>query len=156
MSTQRRENHSTPATKTNRPGPRKLWQRRSCTERRGGSEQIWLIFLAWFARAIAMVGTAPRRSINLLTAACFHPIDEDLSLGAPEALATNSLQTDYRSTQFVRFVRLAREGIRLGSHSSPSPITGERTDKGIPATLRSSLLEVPSPSGFARLSPALP
>jgi len=128
MSTQRRENHR---------------QRRSCTERRGGSGQIWLIFLAWFARAIAKVGTAPQSatdSFSLSTA----------------WLATNSLQLDYRTTQFVRFVRLAREGIRLGSHSSPSPITGERTDKGIPATLRSSLLHIPSPSGFAHLSPALP
>ena len=132
MSTQRRENHR---------------QRRSCTERRGGSEQIWLIFLAWFARAIAMargiamVGTAPPETMN------------SSSLGR---LATNSLQSDYRNTQFVRSVRLAREGIRLGSHSSPSPITGERTDKGIPATLRSSLLDIPAPSGFVGLSPALP
>jgi len=141
MSTQRRENHSTPATKTYRRGPRKLWQRRSCTERREGSEQIWLIFLAWFARAIAKVGTAPQSAISSLLTA---------------RLATNSLQLDYRTTQFVRFVRLAREGIRLGSHSSPSPITGERADKGIPATPRSSLLLIPSPSGFAHLYPALP
>jgi hypothetical protein len=126
MSTQRRENHR---------------QRRSCTERRGGSGQIWLIFLAWFARAIAKVGTAPPETMDSFSS---------------EWLATNSLQLDYRTTQFVRFVRLAREGIRLGSHSSPSPITGERTDKGIPATLRSSLLHIPSPSGFAHLSPALP
>ena len=126
MSTQRRED---------------LRQCRSCTKRWEGLGQIWPIFLAWFVRAIAKVGTAPPKAAKPLCTV---------------RVATNSLQMDYHTTQFVRFVRLAREGIRLGSHSSPSPITGERTDKGIPATLRSSLLDIPAPSGFVPLSPALP
>ncbi|MGA9669491.1 MAG: hypothetical protein WBQ94_09800, partial [Terracidiphilus sp.] len=95
MSTQRRES---------------LWQRRSCTERRGGSEQIWLIFLAWIVRAIATVGTAPPQTAKSLWTV---------------RVATNSLQTDYRTTQFVRFVQLAREGIRPSLYDSPSPIIGD-------------------------------
>ena len=141
MSTQRRED---------------LRQRRSCTERGEGLGQIWPIFLAWFVRAIAKVGTAPPEAMDSSSPERFRPTDEDLSSAAPEWLATNSLQTDYHTTQFVRFVRLAREGIRLSSRSSQSPIPSERKNKGIPATLRSSLLHIPAPSGFAHLSPALP
>ena len=126
MSTQRREN---------------LWQPRNGANDAKKSEPARLAPVAQHGRAYAKVGTAPPKTTDSLLKAW---------------LATNSLQLDYRTTQFVRFVRLAREGIRLGSHSSPSPITGERTDKGIPATLRSSLLHIPSPSGFAHLSPALP
>jgi hypothetical protein len=126
MSTQRRED---------------LRQRLSCTECRGGLAQILHILLAMFDRAIARVGTAPPETADLLATA---------------RLATNSLQSDYRITQFVRFVRLAREGIRHGSHSSPPSRAGDRAVFGIPATPRSSHLHIPSPSGFASLSPALP
>jgi hypothetical protein len=140
MSTQRRQDLCTPATKTRRRGPRGK-HIRGCTERVEGLGQIWLAFLAWIARAIARVGTAPLEKVNLIF---------------PTRLATNSLQLDYRTIQFVRFVRLAREGIRLGSHSSPSPIAGDLKNTGIPATPRSSFPHIPAPSGFSRLSPALP
>jgi hypothetical protein len=110
-------------------------------ERVEGLGQIWLAFLAWIACAIARVGTAPLEKVNLFF---------------PARLATNSLQLDYRNLQFVRFVRLAREGIRHGSHSSPSPIIGGLKNTGIPATPRSSFPHIPAPPGFALLSPALP
>jgi hypothetical protein len=126
MSTQRRED---------------LRQCRSCTKRWEGLGQIWPIFLAWFVRAIAKVGTAPPKAAKPLCTV---------------RVATNSLQMDYHTTQFVRFVRLAREGIRLSSRSSQSPIPSDHTNRGIPATLRLSLLHIPAPSGFAHLSPALP
>jgi hypothetical protein len=81
---------------------------------------------------------------------------EKIHLFFPARMATNSLQLDYRTIQFVRFVQLAREGIRLGSPSSPSPIAGDLQNASIPATPGSSFPHIPAPSGFAHLSPALP
>jgi hypothetical protein len=164
MSTQRRENHSTPATKTYRRGPRNHWQRISCTERgvpsrrfvpdgvqsgvpsrrfmpdgvqsAGASGQASLAPAPRHGRAYANGGTAPPAT--------------------PAWLATNSLQLDHRTIQLVRFVQLVRKDIRHGSRSSPPLGAGSRAATGTPATQRSSLLHIPFPPGFARLHPTLP
>jgi hypothetical protein len=130
MSTQRRENGSTPATKTCRRGPRDRWQRTSCTESAKGLGQIWLTFIALFVRAIAKVGTAPLHAGTRLQAV---------------RLATNSLQTGHRTTQPVR-----QEICRI-SHSSPPLRAASRAIPGTPATRRSSLSLTPAPSGLDHL-----
>jgi hypothetical protein len=127
MSTQRRENGSTPATKTCRRGLRDRWQHSSCTEHAKGSSQIWLLFLAWFARAFATVGTAPPHATNSLRATW---------------LATNSLQMGHRTTQPVR------QEICRTSHSAPPLRAARRAIPGTPATRRSSLPLTPAPSGL--------
>jgi hypothetical protein len=109
------------------------WQRRSCTERDGAFRPLGPTPAAQYACAHAMVGTAPP---------------------ATQAwLATNSLQSDYRTTQLVRFVKLAPSG---NLHSSPPPGAAFHANLGKSAFLRSSLSYTPFPSEFARLSPALP
>jgi hypothetical protein len=112
MSTQRRENRR---------------QRSSCTEHDQGLSQIWLLFLAWFARAFAAVGTAPLDAIIPLRSTW---------------LATNSLQLGHRTTQPVR------QEICRTSHSSPPPRAARRAIPGTPATRRSSLPLTPAPSGL--------
>ncbi len=120
MSTQRRED---------------LWQRRSCTERGGGTSQFWFALLAWFVRAIARVGTAPPQAVFKLPAA---------------RLATNSLQSGHRNTQ------LDRQEICLTSPSSPPLRAGRSATTGTPATRRSSLPLIPPPSVLERLHLSLP
>ena len=109
------------------------WQRTSCTGRVRASEQVSSAQIARQVRANANGGTAPPRT--------------------SVRLATNSLQSDYRSIQIVRPVRFFRIDIRRGS---PPPGAGNRTDTGSPATHGSSPPPIPFPSGFARLHPALP
>jgi hypothetical protein len=129
MSTQRRENGSTPAAKARRRGPRDRWQYRSCTEDAKRSSQIRLAFIAWFARVIATVGTAPLKAIFKM----------------PQArLATNSLQSDHLFAQLAPFVE---QGIRRGS-----PPTGTATRS---AGSRSSLPLTPIPSVLASVHPSL-
>jgi len=112
MSTQRRENRR---------------QRSSCTEHAKGSGQIWLLFLAWFARAFAAVGTAPLPAIDRLSGA---------------RLATKSLQLGHLTTQPVR------QQICRSSHSAPPLRAARRAIRGTPATRRSSLSLTPAPSGL--------
>ena len=69
---------------------------------------------------------------------------------APEWLATNSLQSDYRSTQLVGLVP---SNIRRGS---PPPGAGSHAAARRLKSQGSSLLHIPFPSGFARLLPSLP
>ena len=109
MSTQRRENR---------------WQRTNCTKRAGALGQKKSAPIAKKARAYATVGTAPPH-----TAASFHPSDKNLSPGAPERLATNSLQSDCRTKQLVG----------QDYHGSPPSLAGNRTVTGTPATCRSPL-----------------
>jgi hypothetical protein len=148
MSTQRRENGSTPATKTCRRGPRGRWQR-YCTECTRETGRIWLILLGWFVRAVATVGTAPTHASLSLRASSFHPSDEGLSPGTPEWLATNSLQSGHRFTQPVR------QEICRPSPSSPPNRAARRAIAGAPATCRSSLRLNPAPSVLERLHPFL-
>jgi hypothetical protein len=138
MSTQRRENR---------------WQRTSCTQRAetssilgdGSMSLVWKVSgnanpapVAQHGRAYAKVGTAPIG---------FYPSDKDLSPGAPNWLATNSLQSDYSNLQ------LARQNIR---RSSPPPGAGCGAALATLATHRSSLPHIPTPSGFVCLHPTLP
>jgi hypothetical protein len=138
MSTQRRENR---------------WQRRNCTQRAETSSflddrsmlLVWKVSgnaspgpVAQHGRAYAKVGTAP---------VWLHPSDKDLSPGAPDWLATNSLQSDYNNLQ------IARQNIR---RSSPPPGAGCCAAFATSATYRSSLPRFPSPSGFVCLHSTLP
>jgi hypothetical protein len=133
MSTQRRENGSTPATKTCRRGPRNRWQR-YCTECTRETGRIWLILLGWFVRAVATVGTAPTPSSEGLRAS---------------RSATNSLQSGHRFTQPVR------QEICRPSPSSPPTRAARSAIAGAPATRRSSLPLNPAPSVLVCLHPFL-
>ena len=113
MSTQRRENRL----------------RRSCTECAKGLGHVWLIFLAWFARAAATVGTAPPLAVQLQAA----------------WLATKSLQSDRLFAQLASFVE---QDIRRGS-----PPIGTANPL---ADFRSSFPLAPIPSVLATTHPSLP
>ena len=147
MSTQRRENH---------------WQRRSCTQSAGASRHGNSAPIARRDRAHARVGTAPPA-----TPAWFHPSDGDLSLGARERLATNSLQSDCRTIQLVQCVQSVPlsvvpsvpRGKLCKSHKARSaPPSGAALGAaaGTLATLRSSPSFIPSPSGLVCLHPTSP
>jgi hypothetical protein len=110
------------------------WQRLSCTEHAKGSSQIWLLFLAWFARVIATVGTAPPHAGTWLQAV---------------RLATIPLQSGHRFTQ------PDRQEIRRPSRSSPPTRAARSAIAGAPATCRSSLQLNPAPPVLVRLHPSL-
>jgi hypothetical protein len=133
MSTQRRENRSTPATKTYRRGFRYRWQRTSCT---GRARTLGTVFLTPGARhgcAIANGGTAPPEF--------------------PARLATDSLHSGYRIVQPVRFVQIVGQDFR---HGSPPFGAGPGRSTGTPAIHGSSPPHIPFPSGLVSLHPALP
>lgn len=130
MSTQKRENR---------------WQRRSCMERAEGSPSK----VARNVYAMASGGTAPLLSLLMVTWAWFHPIDEDLSLGTPDQLATKFLQSDQPIRQLVQPV------IEANRRGSP-PGAGLHAAFGIPASPRSSLPPIPFPPSFAPLRLPLP
>ena len=113
MSTQRREDRT----------------QRNCTECAKGLGQIWLIVLAWFARAAATVGTAPLQETGWFSTA---------------RLATNSLQSDRLFAQLASFVS---QDIRRGS-----PPTGTANRQ---AGFRSSHRLTPIPSALASVHPPL-
>ena len=130
MSTQRRENGSTPVTKNCSWGPRNRWQRMSCTDGASELSLVWLALVAWFARVTARVGTARPHTA--------------------EWLATNSLHSDYHTTQLVG------QDFRRPSCSSPPIRAARSATVGTPATRRSSLPLIPSPSALVSVYPSLP
>jgi hypothetical protein len=135
MSTQRREDGCTPATRTYRRGPRNRWQRMSCTDGASELSLLWLALVAWFARVTAKVGMAPPKET-----VCF-----------PTAwLATNSLHSDHHATQLVR------QDFRRTSCSSPPLRAARSATVGKPATRRSSLPLILFPSALVSLHPSLP
>ena len=115
---------------TQRRGNR--WQRISCRVCHGVTKQACFTPAKGYALQTAKVKTAPP-----LTA----------------GLATNSLQSDYRTTQLVQPVRLVLQATRL---SSPPSMAGRCAVAGSPSVRRSSLPPIPSPSVLVRLHPALP
>jgi hypothetical protein len=141
MSTQRRANRMRTA---------------GCMESAGSVELLSSAFSAQFDHAHASGGTAP---VGFFTSR-FQPIDKAIaevpfrvvaSLGTPEQLATNSLQSDYRNTQPVRLVSLS---IR---RSSLPP--GACVHRAAAVTLKSfgsSFSHTPSSSCLARLHLSLP
>ena len=138
MSTQRRADRSTPATKTCHWGPRR-WQRTSCTDRTKDLGRISASLTVRKHCAHANRGTAPPGVLAK---------GEEASLMAP--VATNSLQSDYR------IVKLFKRDVSHSSQSSPPFGAGNRAVCGPPASFGLSLTPVPSPSGFAPLHPTLP
>ncbi len=146
MSTQRRENRSTPAaqvgrrghgnrstpaTKARRRAPRNRWQQTNCAGPAGQRGRLCLAEAAPLPSAEANAVTAPP--------------------GNPAKWATDSLQMDYRAGQKVRLVSLAARrvlpslrGVGGGAAYSATP------------TPRSSLVRIPTPSSFATFHPAWP
>jgi hypothetical protein len=131
MSTQRREDGHTSATKACRRGPRDRWQKFNSVHA-AGLGHSWLVLMAWFARIIATVGTAPPLAAEKQQAL---------------RLATNSLQPDYLDIQPVRLP------FRRASRTAPPIPAGRRTTAGVPATRRSSLRLTPTPSAVESLHP---
>jgi hypothetical protein len=137
MSTQRRESR---------------WRRQCCTEGTGASRLESLAPLAFQVRANANDGTAPPR----------------IAAG----LATNSLQLGDRNAQLVQLVQFVQFVLRIrlvqlvqlaqlvsqqdDRIGSPPPGAERLAVSGTPATRRSSLPHIPSPSGLARLHRTLP
>ncbi len=140
MSTQKRENRTTPATKTRRPGARCRWQRMSCTERAGDRGRYFPSSIASYFRADADGGTAPLWSIIWSIWAW---------------LATEFLQLDQLPGQLVRPDFTAE---RTGSPTPPwvssPPICGKAS--GAPVSTRSSLPPIPFLPGSSRLHLPLP
>ena len=102
---------------------------------------VWLAFLAWFARVIASVGTAPPpTAVSLRT----------------EWLATKSLHLDHRTIQLVRFIQGVLQDARPRLRSAWPPGAIDGASLGKPAARRSSLPHIPVLSGLARLPLALP
>jgi hypothetical protein len=161
MNTQRRENHSTPATKAYRRRSRNRWRRTSCTQRAGAPGHASPAPIARESRARANGGTAP----PALSAS--HPSDGDPSPGAPDGLATNSLQSDCRTMKFVQIVRFVQfvphwvvssvlRDMRHKARSAPPFGAGCGAATGSLATVGSSLSFIPSPAGLVSLHPTLP
>jgi hypothetical protein len=146
MSTQRREYRVTPATKACRRGPRCRWRPVDCMEHAESFGLSSSASSALLTHADAIGGTAP----SGFYPTCFHPSDKDPSPGTLERLATNSLQSDHRSTQLVRLVPV---NIRRGS---PPPRAGRRAAAVTLKSFGSSFLHIPSSSGSARFHPSLP
>ena len=139
MSTQRRESR---------------WQRTSCTGRTEESGRTIPGLIARHSSASANGGTAPPGF-----QVSFHPSDKDPSPGAPEWLATKSLQMGYRIVQLIQFVRLVWlvRFVQIDlRHASPPFGAEPGAETGTPAINGSSLPHIPSPSGLARFHLTLP
>jgi hypothetical protein len=134
MSTQRREVGCPKAMNNYRQGSRDRWQQTTCTDRVDGLGRIWLLFMAWFVRAIATVGTAPPQEASSLPTAW---------------TATDSLQSDHTS-------KFVRQDLRRTSRSSPPLGAGRYAITGIPVTRRSSLRLTPPPSELLSILPPSP
>jgi hypothetical protein len=130
MSTQRRENRL---------------RTTSCMVRAESFGLSGPAFSAQFDHAHASGETAPPES-----PASSQPIDNDLSLGVPYWLATNSLQSDFRSTQTVRLVPM---NIRL---ASPPFRATSRAEAVTLKSSGSSFPHIPSHTCLARLHSSLP
>ena len=135
MSKQKRENRTTPATKTCRRGLRYHLQHVSCTERAGARDDSSPAHIARFVCAVAGGGTAPLWSTFWSAIAW---------------LATKFLQSDYLIRQLVRPV------LKADRRGSPPPWVRLRAALGKQASPRSSIPHIPYPSGFARIHLPLP
>jgi len=171
MSTQRREDR---------------WQRTSCTPSAGAFRPSGDGLLlpgrralghgdpapnAQHGRAQARVGTAPPARSEWL-----HPSDLEMLLRASDWLATDSLQSDCRTTKLVQLVRIVqfvllvefflqlaasfavREKLdqRHKARSASPSWDGLSAATGTRTALAASLSSIPFPSGFFCLHPPLP
>jgi hypothetical protein len=135
MSTQKRENGTTPATTTCRRGPRYRWQRMGCTERTGAWKSPHPAQFARYVCAVAIGQTAPLLLVLRL---------------AITWLATKFLQSDHLIRPLVRPV------FKADRRGSPPLRAVRRTALDTQASPRSSLPHIPFPTGFAGLHRTLP
>ena len=135
MSTQKRENRSSPATKHCRRWVRYRWQRNRYTERARGEALPSFAAIARHVCAAASGRTAPLLSI--FWSACAW-------------LATNFLRLDHHFGQLVRPV------FKADRRGSPPLRVSNRAALGTQASPRSSLPHISYPSGLVRLHPSLP
>ena len=135
MSTQKRVNWDTPATKTRRRGPRYRSQPIKCTNRAGVGCIPLPGPIARYVYTVANGRTAPLLSIFWSAVAW---------------VATKFLLSDHPTRQLVRPVLMAdRRG-------SPPPRARSRAALGKQASPRSSIPHISYPSGFGRVHPPLP
>jgi hypothetical protein len=132
MSTQRREDGYRPDATSGRMGARDRCQASIDAERTMGWSRLWLLLMAWSARVVAAVETAPPFEATQLQTG---------------RTATNSLQTDHQTTQLVR------QDLRRTSRSSP-PISMSACANPGTATRRLSLRLTPPPSVLVSILPS--
>jgi hypothetical protein len=135
MSTQKRVNGPTPATKTRRRGPRYRSQQRRCMDRAGVGCIPLPAHIARYVFAAAKGRTAPLVSIVWSALAW---------------VATKFLHSDHHIGQLVRPV------LKADRRGSPPPGVASRAALGKQASPRSSLPHIPYPSGLASIHRILP
>jgi len=135
MSTQKRVNWDTPATKTRRREPRYRSQHKRCTDRAGAGCVPLPAHIARYVCAAAKGRTAPLMSIIWSALAW---------------VATEFLHSDHHTRQLVQPVP---EADRRGS---PPPRVRSRAAQGKQASPRSSIPRIPYPSGFVSIHRTLP
>jgi hypothetical protein len=135
MSTQKRVNWDSPATKTRRREPRYRLQPIKCTDRAGVGSIPIPAHIARYVCAAAKGETAPLMSIFW---------------SALVWVATKFLHSDHHIRQLVRPVP---EADRRGS---PPPRVRSRAALGKQASPRSSIPHISYPAGFARTHRTLP
>ena len=135
MSTQKRENGVTPATKTCRRGPRCRSQLIKSTDRAGVGCIPLPALIARYVCAAANGQTAPLVSI-LWSALAW--------------MATEFLHSDHHIGQLVRPV------LKADRRGSPPPRVRPRAALGKQASPRSSIPHIPYPSGFVSIHRTLP
>ena len=147
MSTQKRENRSTPATKTCLRGPRNRWHRVGCTERAGAARGISPAAIVRYICSVASGQTA--LLVSILWSAWI-PSDTDPSPEILERLEAKFLLSDYH------FGQLVRSAFKAELRGSPPLRVHGRGALGTKASLRSSLRHIPYPSGVTGLHRTLP
>jgi len=130
MSTQKRGNGTTPATKTRRRGPQYRSQQRRCMDRAGVGCIPLPAHIARYVFAAAKGRTAPLVSIVWSALAW---------------VATKFLHSDHHIGQLVRPV------MKADRRGSPPPRVASRAALGKQASPRSSLPHIPYPSGLASI-----
>ena len=135
MSTQKRVNWDTPATKTRRRGPRHHSQNIRYTDRAGAGCIPLPAHIARCAYAAAKGRTAPLLSIVWSALAW---------------VATKFLHSDHHTRQLVRPV------LEADRRGSPPPQARSRAGLGKQASPRSSIPHISYPSGFGCIHRTLP
>jgi hypothetical protein len=150
MSTQKRENRLSSATKTDRRAFRCRWQLMTGTKRTDSGDLPFPSGITCLFGADANGRTAPLLSILWSIWAWFRPSDEDQLPGTPLRMATNFLHSDRPLRQLVQ------PAFRADRRGSPPLWVGCRAALGTLASPRSSSRHIPFPSGLVRFHLSLP